>query len=339
METRRSLFVAIAMMLAGCGPAIAPQGSESGTSGDLELTTTDIDPMTTSSSVPDATTTSIPPSDPASSGSSSTTASDSSSSNGSESTTKGPAGCDAVDILLVFEGGLLGTGLLARAATDAFAEAIVDAFPGKSVHVGVITGREYVPPGATECIGLGDFVTWGELGTCSLSNGLRFATDEDDLVAAITCLTAIEWAGEGYSRPVGGIIRALSEENAAPGACNEGFLREDAVLGIFIVNSSFPIENTPDEAHPDTDTSGWYDAIAATKSGDVSAISMFGFVAIEPFDCYEQGGSEATNFVDLIDAFGGERRSFCQDSPADFEAGFIAGVDQLADTCAAYDGL
>lgn len=337
MATRVSLLVSTTFL--ACGPTIMPEAIEADTSGGRELTTTDVEPMTSSSSVPEATTTSLPPtSDPVSSSTSTTVTPDSSSSHGSESTTTGPAGCDAVDVLLVFEGGLLGTGLLARAATDAFAEAVVDAFPGKSVHVGVITGREYVPPGTTECIGLGDFVTWGDFGTCSLSNGLRFATDEDDLVEAITCLTAIEWAGEGYSRPIGGIIRALSQENAAPGACNEGFLREDAVLGIFIVNSSFPIENTPDEAHPDTDTSEWYDAIAAVKGGDVSAISMFGFVAIEPFDCYEQGGSEATNFVELIDAFGGERRSFCQDSVADFEAGFIAGVEQLAATCEAYDG-
>jgi hypothetical protein len=134
---------------------------------------------------------------------------------------------------------------------------------------------------------------------------------------------------------VSGAVIALSEQQAAPGACNEGFLRDEAVLGIFFISNDTLDLGEDDDAHPDTDTSTWYTDLVAAKDGDMSAIVTVGLIAQSPSHCYSIYGGANENLAGLIDEFGmwGQRSSICED---DLVPALEAGVELLADTCAVW---
>ncbi len=257
----------------------------------------------------------------------------------SESGSSGMAdgGCDAVDILFVVDTFQFFEDVRDRhlAALDGFVATLADTFVSQSLHIGVIGTSEYWPYG-DECTWLGDLLTTTQRGACLPEDGPHFATSDDDLAEVVPCLLDLDlWGGIQY--PVTGAIAALSDEQAAPGACNEGFLRDDAVLGIFFITNDPPVDVDMDDAHPDAVTYFWDDALLAAKNDDPTALVVFGMVAMEPVDCITYYAAENTNLIELIDAFGsqGLRASVCE---PDWGPSLEAGIDLLADTCAAWEG-
>jgi hypothetical protein len=143
-------------------------------------------------------------------------------------------------------------------------------------NVGVITTDAYFANTAVPgCAVLGGLVT--ATGGFDSSNmvcgpydaGDNFMTQEDDLETAFACAAQVGTQGDGLELPMQALIDATDPEGplADPGACNEGFLREDALLVLVIIT---------DENDGPTDTEGmpspgtamdWYDAVVEHKQG------------------------------------------------------------------------
>ncbi len=219
-------------------------------------------------------------------------------------------GCRAIDFLFVVDN----SGSMA-----AQQERLLNSFPGfisgiensldmvDSYHVGVITSDAYAgnEPG---CTALGDLVTqkadFQSSEVCGpFAAGGRFATDQDDLPAVFPCMARVGVNGSAYEQPVTATIAALDPAKAAPGGCNEGFLRDDAILVVVIVTDDPPSIIDVDDAHPDTNTSGWYDAVVAAKGGDVESIVVIGFIPWMNVACNTQN-AESPNLIEFVDAFG-----------------------------------
>ena len=102
---------------------------------------------------------------------------------------------------------------------------------------------------------------------CELAGGNRYITDEEeDLDAAFQCLATVGLDGSDAYQ-AGAMLGAISPELNAPGACNAGFLREDALLVITI------IANTGDTGtllYPEE----WVEDLLAAKHGDGDAIYL-----------------------------------------------------------------
>ncbi len=112
----------------------------------------------------------------------------------------------------------------------------------KSLHIGVVpTGPYEFDPEPPICDTLGATITRTEGRGSSnaecgpFEGGGRFMTEDDDLAESLGCALRPGIGGSIWQRPMDSLRRALSDEMNQPGACNEGFIRDDALLVIVII--------------------------------------------------------------------------------------------------------
>jgi hypothetical protein len=107
---------------------------------------------------------------------------------------------------------------------------------------------------------------------CTFSSGARWMdASEPDLSASFQCAAHLGSSGDGNEKPMSSMVSALSEQLTAPGGCNEGFVRDDAILVITIITDE---EDNGSTGVPE----GWFANVIASKGGDASAIVMLGLV-------------------------------------------------------------
>jgi hypothetical protein len=115
---------------------------------------------------------------------------------------------------------------------------------------------------------------------CGLQGGQRYIVDgEPDLAAAFDCVARPGTGGDGLERQMAAVTAAIGDLNGA-GQCNEGFLRDDAVLVVTLVTDE---EDDPNDGNDMDENSpgnpqAWYDAVVAAKNGDPTAVVVLGLV-------------------------------------------------------------
>jgi len=108
---------------------------------------------------------------------------------------------------------------------------------------------------------------------CKLDSDKRYITkDQSKLSETFSCIAQV--GVTGGQRVGSALVNAVSPELNAPGGCNEGFLRDDALLMVTLVNDGW------DYMSPGT-PKDWYKAVVATKNDDPEAIVMFN-IGIDP---------------------------------------------------------
>ena len=104
---------------------------------------------------------------------------------------------------------------------------------------------------------------------CELYGGNRYiVSGEPDLDDALECIAKVGWSGDNIIGEA--LVAALSYDLNKPGGCNEGFLREDALLVVTIISDTYDTDSF-------TWPYQWYDKILAAKK-DPSAVVMLGVV-------------------------------------------------------------
>lgn len=213
------------------------------------------------------------------------------------------SGCEAVDILFVIDdsGSMQDEQENLIAAFDGFINAIQGQLSEQIFHVGVISTDEYAG-NPESCQGLGSLVTATTGANSSeavcgpYATGKNFMTQSDDLTQAFTCAALLGTEGNGDEKPFEAMINALGPDMNGPGGCNEGFLRDDALLVVVLItdeeddhegqacpNNPFS-ENDGSAGDPDE----WYDAIVAAKDGrqeSVVFLSLIGPTGPDPGIC------------------------------------------------------
>lgn len=204
------------------------------------------------------------------------------------------------------------------AAFPAFAEALEEELGGFDLHVLVTDSSNWwsmddcslcqdpadcdpdgVPDlcGATidECdftMGAGETFA-SEIGSsgrrCKLAGGRRYITaEEPDLSAAFDCLARVGWGGASPF-PFDSILAALDHPLVetgdvlnGPGGCNEGFLRDDALLVVVVIQDMF---DQISQGGPYQ----WTKALYAVKGGDEDAVFSLVITSdaeVSPSLCY-----------------------------------------------------
>ncbi|MCA9717266.1 MAG: hypothetical protein KC468_21505, partial [Myxococcales bacterium] len=111
---------------------------------------------------------------------------------------------------------------------------------------------------------------------CGLAGGLRYMqSSQPDVEATFECVGDVGTYGSGKEKPMLAASEAISAAMVAPGACNEGFLRDDAILVLTFITDEEDDEN--DNGSPGG-PADWYSALVARKGGDASAIVTLGLV-------------------------------------------------------------
>ncbi len=162
---------------------------------------------------------------------------------------------------------------------------------------------------------------------CSFSTGRRYMdSTEPDLSAAFQCAAKVGTDGDGGERPMSAMVAALSEDLAQPGGCNEGFLRDDAILVITVITDE---EDDDSTGSPD----GWFANVVAAKAGKSENIVVLGLIndtdAPQPVCAPDvQDPAKVRSFIDMFP--NSIRGSVCEPS---YNAFFQQAVDLIDTTC------
>jgi hypothetical protein len=161
---------------------------------------------------------------------------------------------------------------------------------------------------------------------CPLQGGHRYMdASEPDLAGAFSCVAQVGVAGNSAERPMDSMVAALQPGINGAGGCNEGYLRNDALLVITFMSDD---PNYEDADGPQQ----WYDAVVQAKLGDPGAVVVLGLTPAWD-DC--QDASAMTNgahWAEFIGMFGdhglhGDVCSTAQDY-IDFFQAAVSTIDQ-----------
>lgn len=337
------------MALAACGPAGDPPAGESGSG------STSTPAPESTGEPPGATTTAEPP---GTSTMGATTAPATGTTEGMQDSSGNPItfdlgiipdapmvdmGCRKVDFLFIVDnsGSMSAQQAQLLASFPGFINAMQAALDDvvDSYHVGVLTSDNY-SGNAPGCTSIGDLVTqtsgFGSSNqVCTpFAEGNRFATEQDDLEEAFPCMAQVGTSGSPIEQPVTALIASFDPSKTGPGDCNDGFLRDDAILVVVIVTDDPPYDFDMDDAHPATDTTQWYDDVIAAKNDDPEALVVIGFIPWMDLNCVF--GGESPNLIGFIDSFGeqGVKASICE---PDFGPIFAATIETIVTTCENFD--
>ncbi|HET6585579.1 MAG TPA: hypothetical protein VFG69_19100 [Nannocystaceae bacterium] len=208
--------------------------------------------------------------------------------------TSSDSGCKKVDLLFVIDdsGSMADEQINLVAAFPEFIDGmrtrLADA---DGYNVGVISSDVYT--GDFTCMPLVEGALITRTAGASSSNavcdpftsGLRFMTEADDLETKFACTAQIGTGGDGNERPAQALAAALSPALGAAGACNEGFLREDALLVVVLITDEEDDHETMAQScmmAPQLGSAGepadWFAAVTAAKGGDEAAIVVLSLV-------------------------------------------------------------
>lgn len=161
---------------------------------------------------------------------------------------------------------------------------------------------------------------------CPVSSGNRYLVEnEPNLAGTFSCMAQVGLAGHPSERPMDAMVAAVAPAINGPGGCNEGFLREDAILVVTFISDDPNVEDagTPQD---------WYDAVVAAKGGNADAVAMLGltpnFDGCRPNN-KPNAGAHWSQFISLWGARGLEA-SVCE---SDYGPFFTQSVSIIDETC------
>ncbi len=210
---------------------------------------------------------------------------------------------------------------------------------GYDVHVGVVTTDDYAF-NEDGCTQIGALTT--KTGGKEASNQMcapfvkgRFMTGYDDLVEDFACTARVGISGASKERPILAALEALAPEQQAPGACNAGFRRDDALFVLVVVTDEDDLQDTPGLP------SDWYETLVERAGGEAERIVVLSLVGTEkPNACpgFQWNGADgaqiATQIIAFTEMFGD--RGYVGDVCApDYGPFFDEALSVVASACAA----
>jgi hypothetical protein len=185
-------------------------------------------------------------------------------------------------------------------------------------------------------LGAGQVAPMGEAASnqdCELVGGARYIqANEPDLLSAFSCIAKVGVDGSDSERQMDALVRALSPELVDPDGCNEGFVRDDAILVITIITDE------PDDFSSGT-AAEWFDAVVAAKGGNAAAVVVLGLLPDGDLDMPLCVGEAvlAPNMTEFLQMFpANSRASVCE---PDYSPFFEAAVSVISETCENFDPI
>jgi hypothetical protein len=159
---------------------------------------------------------------------------------------------------------------------------------------------------------------------CGVPDGQRYITgDQENFEEAFACMMQV--GASGYYRVLQALAAAVSPKLTGPGGCNEGFLRDDALLVVTFVNNMIydvDSQGTPEE---------WAQTVLDAKGGDASSVVMLYIGAYSLEWCEMQKDNPACDF---IEHFPYRMVTFALEPT--YGPAFDAATDLVAEACAGF---
>ncbi len=159
---------------------------------------------------------------------------------------------------------------------------------------------------------------------CEIAGGRRYLTkDQPNLAETFACIAQV--GASGYYLIAQALVAAVGSDLNGPGGCNEGFLRDDALLVVTLVTNDLDndSEGTP---------SSWAQAVFDAKGGDPDAVVMF-FVGPPSLEYCEDPPWE--NWLcEMFNEF--PHRAAVSALAQDYGPAFDEATDLVAEVCASF---
>ncbi|MBV1860637.1 MAG: hypothetical protein KUG77_19645 [Nannocystaceae bacterium] len=235
-------------------------------------------------------------------------------------------GCNAVDFLFVIDnsGSMFGAQTNLVANFPAFINGIQDTLVDvDSYHVGVAPTDDhngFTPSNPVECRQLGALITTTAGADSSntacgpYTEGFSYITEQDDLSTSFQCAARVGTSGDAGERPMNTVEAAIGPDLNAEGACNEGFIRDHALLVVVVITDEADGPGDPDTVTSTGDPASWYQSVLDAKGGiaeNAAALVLTNYVD-GPCPPGGFGSDDGVNLVDFAGLFG--------------ENGFVGGI-------------
>jgi hypothetical protein len=145
-------------------------------------------------------------------------------------------------------------------------------------------------------------------GSCGITGGKRWFDDaQPDPAGTFDCVAHL-YDGNSPELTMGGMLAALAPDMVGPGGCNEGFLRDDAVLVVTFISDE------EDDGDSPGDPASWHADLLALKNGNETALAVLGLLgdtglqnAVCPPDSIpgSTGGEYSPRLIAFAESWGG----------------------------------
>jgi hypothetical protein len=108
---------------------------------------------------------------------------------------------------------------------------------------------------------------------CGIAGSQRYLIDgQPTLSATFECLALVGTDGDGSERPMESMANAVRAPLNGPGGCNEGFLRDDAILVVTVITDEEDIGKSAG------DPATWAQALIDAKLGVPNSVVVLGLI-------------------------------------------------------------
>lgn len=255
------------------------------------------------------------------------------------------AGCAKVDFLFVVDNSismLLHQEKLSR-SFPRFMQVIEDSLEANDFHIMVVDTDEWDGDDEEEVAAdpcrdaLGAGKRSGAVGqSCGVDGDARYLqSGQDGLAESFSCIARVGTFGDSGELPMDAMLQATSSAKNRPGGCNEGFLRDDAILVVTFITDEDDESST---GNPET----WRQTLLAAKHDDPKALVVLGLVGDNnlddglrggPCNFFEASGAPALqSFVQSFD----DRGSLASVCAEDYSPFFEEAVSTIDTACDAF---
>ncbi len=227
---------------------------------------------------------------------------------------EGDGGCKKVDFLFVIDSSnSMGTNQAQLIASFPEFVSTIQATLSEveSFHVGVVTSDAYTynAPGCTEA---GSLVTQtggkeSSMQVCDpFAEGFRFMTEADDLGLTFACAAQVGTGGDNDETMALGATRAVAQDMNAAGACNDGFVRDDALLVVVLITDEDDPGSCSGNCGSPGDPASWFQDVVAAKSTASNVVALSLTRGAPGNGCGAEQGTEkdGTRIMEFVRLFG-----------------------------------
>lgn len=165
---------------------------------------------------------------------------------------------------------------------------------------------------------------------CEVDGDARYLTEgQSDLAGTFACMAKVGIGGQDIERPMEAMGAAVGAQ-AQAGACNAGFVRDDAILVVTFITDE------EDDGDSLGDPAAWRDALVQAKGGNEAAIVVLGLVGdsdVPGGGCGPLALAEASpRLRAFAESFGfGSWGSICSQDYAPFFDDAVAVIDSACE--------
>lgn len=245
-------------------------------------------------------------------------------------------GCPNVDVLFVIDnsGSMADKQARLAASFPGFASAIASRLPSaKTVHVGVVTTSAYYGAAPQACLVRTTSGPSSTQATCLTTTSFLDGHDAS-FAPSFACIAKVGAGGDDDEKPIRGLLGALDPANNAPGGCNAGFGRPDAILVAVLISDEDDVKESDCDPSLGTGTCGsggtpdeWAAKLVALRGGHPENVVVLSLLAPSGASC---ANAPTVNLAAFTHRFGarGAISDVCAPSYDGFFAASLPLLDQ-----------